>query len=43
MVRKCGKPSQEDPAAVDPTQEQECGPVKGNLSSSFMPGDYDKE
>lgn len=35
-MRKCRKPSQEDPAAVGPTQEQECEPVKGNPSPSAM-------
>lgn len=36
MMRKCRKPSQEDPAAVGPTQEQECGPVKENLFPSAV-------
>lgn len=35
-MRKCRKPSQEDPAAVGPSQEQEYEPVKGNPSPSAM-------
>lgn len=35
-MRKCRKPTQEDLAAVGPTQEQECEPVKGNPSPSAM-------
>lgn len=35
-MRKCRKPSQEDPAAVGPSQEQECEPGKGNPSPSAI-------
>lgn len=46
-MRKCWKPSQEDPAAVGPSQERECESVKGNPLSfgneMFMAADHDKE
>ena len=36
LMRKRRKPSQEDPAAVGPSQEQECEPGKGNPSPSAI-------
>lgn len=35
-MRKCRKPSQEDPAAVGPTQEQQREPGEGNPSLPLL-------
>lgn len=46
-MRKCRKPSQEDLAAVGPTREQECEPIKGKplsiCSEMVMAAHHDKE
>lgn len=46
LMRKCREPSQEDRAAVGPTQDHECELVKGNplslVNEVFMTADHDK-